>query len=139
VKVTLFCDGGVRSGGVNGPTQGKTGRTAVAYVIKQEKAVLDKGGVILDEWASVNEAEFSALLLGLYRCAELGVTEIQVKSDSQLVVNQMLGFWKCREARLMEYKAEVLRVAQTFHRVTYVWVPRHQNQHADRMRFGVAK
>ena len=131
MKAILFTDGGVRTGGKNGPTAGRTGRAAIGYVIKSEDGLLlDKGGMEIGE-ATVNECEYCALIRGLYVAHELGVRDITVKCDSQLIVNQILGEWRCREQRLAEYKHEALVEADKFDSFEIVWVPREDNQHAD--------
>lgn len=133
MRVVVYTDGGVRTGGVNGPTQGKTGIGAVGFVIKDEveETVLRKGGMVLDGESTVNETEYSAVILGLYNASTLGATEVLLRSDSQLVVMQMRGTWACREQRLKDYLGEALAEASQFSAFEVEWVPRERNQHAD--------
>lgn len=135
MRVYLNTDGGVRTGGVKGPTGGRTGRGAIGYVIRDEedKAVLDKGGMLLEGEATVNECEYSGVILGLRMCALLGASEVIVRSDSQLIVNQLTGEWACRDENLKAYRAEALVEAANFDRVEYVWVRREKNSHADQI------
>lgn len=132
MKIYLYTDGGVRTGGLKGPTQGRTGMGAIGYVIRDaENAVLDKGGLVLDYDATVNECEYSAVIFGLNNAFHLGATDVVLRSDSQLVVYQMKGEWQCRNASLREYLTEALREADRFDRFEIEWIPREQNQMAD--------
>ena len=53
--------------------------------------------------ASNNEAEYKALLAGLRVVSDLGVKEVEVYSDSRLVVNQVKGSFEAKDPRMMEY------------------------------------
>lgn len=131
MKVTVFTDGAVRTGGKKGKTAGHDGRASCACVIRdEENRVVRKEGVYLGT-ATVNEAEYSGLILGLYCALEEGATHVTVKMDSQLVINQANRDWICKEQRLKAYLKEALSVAENFEEVEFVWIPREQNQHAD--------
>lgn len=140
MRVLLFTDGGVRTGGKKGDSGGHDGRAAIGYVIrkyavekKERKApILDHGNFDLGR-ATVNEAEYSGLILGLHACAELGATHVHVRMDSQLVINQMSGLWACKEQRLKSYIQEAQLVAEQFIEVSYEWIPRELNQYADQL------
>lgn len=134
MKVIVNSDGGVRTGGIKGPTGGKTGRAAIGIVIKDEdNTVLLKDGMVLEDDSTVNDAEYSGVLFGLYEAEGLGATHVEVRSDSQLVVMQVNGVWACREPHLREYLAEVHTQVKHFDEVEFVWVPREQNQPADQI------
>ena len=133
VRVTLHTDGGVRTGGVHGPTGGSTGPAAIGFVITNEDGtILRKGGMHIGE-ATVQEVEYSALIAGLHNAILLGATEVDVRMDSQLVINQMSGRWAVRAEHLKEYAAEARGEAEKFEKVTYTWVPRTRNMIADRI------
>ena len=95
-----------------------------------DNTVIRRGGLHIGE-TTVNEAEYSALIAGLYNARSLGATEVEAYSDSQLIVNQMKGTWACREKRLQEFKAEAEIEVQRFSVVEFIWIPREQNQLAD--------
>lgn len=133
MHVTVYTDGGVRTGGVNGPTGGKSGIGAVGFVIKRDKEILRKGGMLLEGEATVNECEYGAVILGLYNARMMGATSVLLRSDSQLVVNQMTGKFACRDARLKAYLAEALAEAAQFESFEVEWVKRTKNQHADQI------
>jgi probable phosphoglycerate mutase len=81
--------------------------------------------------ATNNVAEYRALLAGLERAVELGVQELEVVSDSELVVKQMRGEYKVKNRALQELFLEASRLARQIHRVTYTAVRRERNELAD--------
>ena len=97
MTVRLFTDGGAR---------GNPGPAAAAFVLQQEDGtVLDARGEAIGVQTN-NVAEYTALLNGLRRAAELGVTEVEVVSDSELMVKQMRGEYKIKNAALRELSIE---------------------------------
>jgi ribonuclease HI len=124
VKATLFTDGGAR---------GNPGPAAYGYVLEDEDGeTLAAHGEAIGV-ATNNVAEYSALLAGLRRAAELGVTELDVVSDSELMVRQMLGQYKVKNEALRELWEEAGALARRVGRVSYRNVRREHNQLADRL------
>jgi probable phosphoglycerate mutase len=83
--------------------------------------------------ATNNVAEYRALVAGLARAAELGVGELEVVSDSELLVKQMLGEYRVKNPFLRELSLEAAGLARRLGRVTYTAVRREQNELADRL------
>ena len=81
--------------------------------------------------ASNNEAKYKALLAGLRVAQELKASSVQCFSDSQLVVNQVLGEYQARGARMAAYLAKVTVKLSTFERGSIEQIPREQNSNAD--------
>ncbi|XP_058103396.1 uncharacterized protein LOC131246956 [Magnolia sinica] len=81
--------------------------------------------------ASNNIAEYKALLLGLQLAASLGVTHLNMYSDSQLVVNQIAGIYQVRKERLKAYLAKARKMITGFHQCSATWIPRAENVKAD--------
>ncbi|MFD3734150.1 bifunctional RNase H/acid phosphatase [Streptomyces sp. NPDC058632] len=80
-----------------------------------------------------NVAEYSGLLAGLRAARELDPEAVvHVRMDSRLVVEQMSGRWKVRHPAMKPLAAEAARVFPPG-RVTYEWIPRERNEHADRL------
>jgi ribonuclease H / adenosylcobalamin/alpha-ribazole phosphatase len=124
VKARLFTDGGSR---------GNPGPAAYAFVLEaQDGTVLDFRGEAIGV-ATNNVAEYSALVAGLERAVEVGVDELEVISDSELVVNQMRGAWKVKNENLRALWREASRLATRFDRITYSAVRREHNELADRL------
>ena len=124
VRARLFTDGGAR---------GNPGPAASAYVLEAED------GSVLDAHAEAigvqtnNVAEYTALLNGLRRAAELGVTDLDVVSDSELMVKQMRGEYKVKNAALRDLSVEAARLARAVGSVRYTAVRRERNELADRL------
>jgi probable phosphoglycerate mutase len=78
-------------------------------------------------------AEYRALVAGLEKAVELGVDELEVVSDSELVVKQMRGEYKVKNAALADLKAEAEALARRVPKVTYTAVRREHNELADRL------
>jgi len=122
VKAKLFTDGGAR---------GNPGPAAYAYVLEAEDGtVLDARGEAIGV-ATNNVAEYRALVAGLERAVEAGVDELEVVSDSELLVKQMRGEYKVKSAALKELSLDASRQARKIHRVTYTAVRREHNELAD--------
>jgi ribonuclease HI len=122
VTVRLFTDGGAR---------GNPGPAASAYVLEAEDGtVLASEGEAIGV-ATNNVAEYRALLAGLARAAELGLDEVEVVSDSELLVKQMRGEYKVKNAALRELWDEAQRLARSLGRVEYTAVRREHNELAD--------
>jgi len=139
MRLKLYTDGGVRTGGVKGPTGGKSGPGSIGYVVRDmDNTVLRKGGMHIGE-TTVNEAEYSAVIAGLYCARQMGATEVEVYSDSQLIVNQMNGTWACRSANLRDFLREAQIKVAEFDTVTFSWIPREQNCMADEITREYAK
>ena len=83
--------------------------------------------------ATNNVAEYRGLIAGLEVAAELHATEVAVSMDSKLVVEQMSGRWRVKHPDLAELNAQARALASQFERVSYQWIPRADNSHADRL------
>jgi ribonuclease HI len=124
MKARLFTDGGAR---------GNPGPAASAYVLEAEDGtVLEARGRAIGV-ATNNVAEYSALVDGLRRAAELGVGELEVVSDSELLVKQMRGEYRVKNEALRALHAEASGLARRLGAVTYTAVRREHNEIADRL------
>ena len=124
MKARLFTDGGAR---------GNPGPAASAYVLEAEDGtVLDARGEAIGV-ATNNVAEYRALVAGLRKAAELGVDELEVVSDSELLVRQMTGVYRVKNKALVDLSVEAARLAHELGRVRYTAVRREQNELADRL------
>ena len=122
MKAKLFTDGGSR---------GNPGPAAYAFVLEAEDGtVLDARGEAIGV-ATNNVAEYSALVAGLERAVAAGVSELEVISDSELLVKQMRGEYRVKNRALQTLFLEASGLARELHRVRYTAVPREQNELAD--------
>jgi ribonuclease H / adenosylcobalamin/alpha-ribazole phosphatase len=83
--------------------------------------------------ATNNVAEYRGLIAGLTEAARLGATEVDARLDSKLVVEQMSGRWKVKHPDIAGLHGEARSLASGFERVSFTWVPRENNSHADRL------
>jgi ribonuclease HI len=124
VKARLSTDGGAR---------GNPGPAAAAYVLEAEDGtVLAAHGERIGT-ATNNVAEYRALLAGLEKAAEVGVDDLEVVSDSELLVKQMLGEYRVKNQALKELSLEAAALARRIGRVRYTAVRRAQNELADQL------
>ena len=114
-EVRLFTDGASR---------GNPGPAAVCY------RVLTGEGVVLTEHAECigpatnNQAEYRALLLGLIACRTLTTGRVRCELDSEIVVNQLTGQYRTKNAVLLELRDAVRSAANAFADVSYRQRPR---------------
>jgi ribonuclease H / adenosylcobalamin/alpha-ribazole phosphatase len=124
VKATLWTDGGAR---------GNPGPAAYGYVLEAEDGtVLAAHGEAIGT-ATNNVAEYRALVAGLEKAAELAVGELEVVSDSELLVKQMRGEYKVKNAALRELWDEANDLARRLDAVRFTAVRREHNELADRL------
>jgi ribonuclease H / adenosylcobalamin/alpha-ribazole phosphatase len=84
--------------------------------------------------ATNNVAEYSGLIAGLREAARIAPgADVEVRMDSKLVVEQMSGRWQIKHPGLRPLAAQAAEAVRALGRVTYTWVPRARNTHADRL------
>jgi ribonuclease H / adenosylcobalamin/alpha-ribazole phosphatase len=124
VKAKLFTDGGAR---------GNPGPAAYGYVLESEDgAVLAAHGEAIGT-ATNNVAEYRALIAGLEKALELGADHLEVVSDSELLVKQMRGEYKVKNAALRELSLQAASLARELGSVSYTAVRREHNELADQL------
>lgn len=120
----LFTDGGSR---------GNPGPAAYGFVLEDEHGtVLSAAGEAIGV-ATNNVAEYRGLVAGLRRATELEITELEVVSDSELLVKQMRGQYKIKHEALRQLALEAGRLARQLGRVEYRHVRREHNELADKL------
>ncbi len=118
---------------VDGGARGNPGPAAIGAVVQHP------GGKVLEEHgerigtATNNVAEYRALLFGIERAVELGASELELVGDSELIVRQVKGEYKVKDAALRELHAEVKRALRPFDRWSIRHVRREHNAEADRL------
>ena len=124
MKVRLFTDGGAR---------GNPGPAAFGYVLEAEDGtVLAAHGERIGV-ATNNVAEYRGLVAGLEKALELAVGEVEVVSDSELLVKQMRGEYKVKNPALQQLSIQAARLGREVGTVSYTAVRREHNQLADRI------
>jgi ribonuclease HI len=124
VKAKLSTDGGAR---------GNPGPAAYGYVLEADDGtVLDARGETIGI-ATNNVAEYSGLIAGLRKAVEVGVDELEIVSDSELIVRQMTGEYKVKNDALRELKEEAEDLADRLRNVKFTSVRREHNELADKL------
>lgn len=124
---TLFFDGGSRG------NPGPAGSGAVLFADDATgQRTLWSGSTYLGRETN-NVAEYRGLILGLQAAKDHGVRRLVAKGDSQLVVNQMEGRWRVEKPHLKKLQKEACALAMGFECCRVEYVPREQNQAADRL------
>ena len=98
----------------------------------EDGSVLDARGETIGV-ATNNVAEYRGLLAGLESALERGVSELEVVSDSELLVKQMLGEYKIKNDTLRQLAADAEALASRLGRVAYTAVRREHNELADKL------
>ena len=123
-SVTVNVDGGAR---------GNPGQAAIAAVVRgPEGEVIEEAGESIGV-ATNNVAEYRALLLGIQRARAHGAGEVKLLGDSELVVRQVQGRYKVKDANLRTYHAEVREALKALEAWSIDHVRREQNADADRI------
>jgi ribonuclease HI len=116
---------------VDGGARGNPGPAAAACVISTpEGEILGEHAELLGEVTN-NVAEYRALLLGLTRARELGVSDVEVVNDSELIAKQINGQYKVKHASMRPLHLDALAALRGFEHWNVRTVPRAQNAEAD--------
>ena len=118
----VTADGGARSNPV--------GPAAYGAVVYENNEVVKELGASIGV-ASNNVAEYSGLIAGLKAVNEIDpAATILVKMDSKLVIEQMSGRWKVKHPNMQKLVKQAFATHDPT-LVTYQWIPREENSHAD--------
>jgi ribonuclease HI len=123
VKVVVEADGGSRG------NPGPAGYGAVVLDPFTEEVLAERAeglGITTN-----NVAEYQGLIAGLRAAIELGATEVDVRMDSKLVVEQMSGRWKVKHPAMQPLALEAGRLIREIGPVRFQWIPRLRNSRAD--------
>jgi ribonuclease HI len=129
-KVVIYTDGGSR---------GNPGPSAIGAVFCNEKEdIFKKYSEYLGE-ATNNEAEYKAVILALKKFKALfgkkiaETSEVQIKSDSELLVRQLNGEYKISEPKIGDLFLEVWNLKTEFKKIKFSLIRREKNKEADRL------
>ncbi|HID65836.1 MAG TPA: ribonuclease HI family protein [Aquificaceae bacterium] len=113
----------------DGASAGNPGRAGIGIVI-----ILPGKKIKISKCigkATSNEAEYKALIEGLRKAKELGVKNLVVRGDSQLVINQVTGKYRVKNERLKDLYNQVKELEKFFNSIYYEKIPREWNKKAD--------
>jgi ribonuclease HI len=117
----------------DGASKGNPGRAAVGAVIKDGQGkVISRISRSIGH-ATSNQAEYRAIIAALEEAARLGAGEVDIKSDSELVVKQLKGRYRVKKATLRPLYQKVVQLIGPLKAFTITHIPRTQNREADRL------
>jgi ribonuclease HI len=122
VKLTVNVDGGAR---------GNPGPAAIGVVVRDDDGEVVRERAETIGRATNNVAEYKALLRGIAEAADLGADELELVGDSELIVRQVEGRYKVKDATMKELHAEAKRALAGFDSWSIRHVKRAQNADAD--------
>ena len=124
MKVTINVDGGAR---------GNPGPAGIAAVATGEDGeILAERNEAIGE-ATNNVAEYRAMLLGIDLAGELGADDVELIGDSELIVKQVQGAYKVKQAHLRPLRDQVVEALSGLESWTIRNVPRAENARADEL------
>ena len=123
MKVIVEADGGSRG------NPGPAGYGAVVLDAANEEVLAQRQaglGVTTN-----NVAEYQGLIAGLRAAIDLGATDVEVRMDSKLVVEQMSGRWQVKHPAMKPLALEAAKLVRELGSVRFGWIPRSRNSRAD--------
>ncbi len=124
LKAVLYTDGGAR---------GNPGPAGFGALLFGEDGMLIAFTGGYEAHATNNFAEYSALLMGLKLAQKKGVSDLECRLDSELVVKQIKGEYKIKDENIKNFYKKINDLLPDFKTISFKHVPREENQHADRM------
>ena len=124
IKAKIWCDGAARKK----PNPGPAGAGYIIEIDGQDPIEMPVPLGI----ATNNVAEYEAVLRALADARERGVTDVELKTDSPVVVGHYTGAWKCRAIHLQDLLEQLIDRVRSFPgTVTITRIPRKENRRAD--------
>jgi ribonuclease HI len=122
--ITIYTDGGAR---------GNPGPAGIGFVFLDGEKKIYEGKKFIGERQTNNWAEYEAVRLALDEAQARGHQAVEIRMDSQLVVEQLSGNWKIKEQSLKEQAAKVRALLSQFSQYSFAYIPRERNSDADRL------
>ena len=114
---------------IDGASKGNPGRAAAAFVLKEKGRKTIEGARSIGH-ATNNTAEYTALIDGLGKALEIGIEELDIRTDSQLLERQLTGEYRIRKEHLMDLAAEAHVLLRRL-KWSVQHIPREENKRAD--------
>lgn len=123
----------------DGASQGNPGPAAIGATIKDEQGRLITSISQPIGRATNNQAEYRAAIAALEKAIELGAKQVDIKLDSQLVVRQISGRYRVKNAALKPLYQQVKHLQSLLEGFTITHIPRQQNKEADNLAYKALK
>ena len=115
----------------DGASQGNPGPAAIGATIKDEQGRLLASISQRIGQTTNNQAEYRAIIAALEKATSLGAEQVDIHSDSELVVRQINGGYRVKKATLKPLHQKVKQILNQFESSTITHIPRQQNKEAD--------
>lgn len=116
---------------IDGASRGNPGPAGIGAVIQEEDGTTKSKISSYIGQATNNQAEYTALVMGLKEAKRLGADHVEIKTDSQLLAEQIRGKYKVRHANIKPLFEEASQLLGTFRSYTVDFIPRQHNSEAD--------
>ncbi len=116
----------------DGASKGNPGHSGIGYVIKKDGFLIEEQSKYIGI-ATNNIAEYTALIEGLKRLEQLGVKNVKVYSDSELMVKQVKGEYSVKNDKLKKLLKQLESFIKRFNYFSIVHIPRSKNDEADKL------
>jgi len=117
----------------DGGSRGNPGICGCGFVIYMNNNIIAEDYCVVSENNTNNYAEYMALILGLIKANELGITNLLIKGDSKLVINQVTGKFKVKSDNLINLYIEAKKLLINFNYVAFEHIKRNLNKVADKL------
>ncbi|KAL4454559.1 hypothetical protein ABPG74_021764 [Tetrahymena malaccensis] len=116
----------------DGTSKGNPGRSGSGFIIKDsftDNKLLEYSVEVGTK--TINQSEYLALIYGMYTCYKLGIKQLTIQGDSEVVIKHMQGVYQCRSQQLREYYNLAKILDELFHFKDYIQVKKELNSEAD--------
>lgn len=122
-KLVLYTDGA---------SKGNPGKGGYGYVVEENNKILETGYAPLGRVTN-NIAEYIAIIKGLEKCLDLKADEVELRSDSELIIKQLKGEYKVRSQNLLPLFENVKKLCSMLSHVSFIHINREKNTLADKL------
>ena len=132
IEAVLRDEGGRAHVYFDGASRGNPGPAAIGWVIVSSDGIVDEGGERIGDTTN-NRAEYDALIRALEVVRDFGFDTVEIRGDSELVVNQVRGQWDAKSPAMRERRVRVHELLSAFEEWAIQHVPREINDRADEL------
>jgi ribonuclease HI len=122
----------------DGACSGNPGEASIGVVFKEDGKTIKEISKAIGI-ATNNVAEYNALIEALREAKALNAEVIRMHTDSEWMFKQIRGEYKVKMEKIKPLYEEAMALAKSFKRVEFKWIPREENQEADRLAAGILK
>lgn len=117
---------------IDGASRGNPGKSSCAFVIEKSGRIIDEKSFFLGV-STNNQAEYQGLLFAMQRAIELNEKNIQLFSDSELLIKQLLGYYQVKSENLKPLYAKYVTLRKQVESLDAQHIPREKNKRADQL------